>query len=284
MMRSSILSALIVGMTMSYLAQSAIAQSGSATGKAAASSAVPRTADGKPDLTGVYQPASNRKGTWEEANSGSAIGGTGRDNSAPTPDRLARPTQRELGPYKPEAAKKVMESYNIRGIDDPTGICMPPGVPRSNSINLFPMQIVQTPTQLVILNEYMNTFRVIPINKRHPDDAEPTYMGDSVARWDGDTLVVDVTNFNDKTWLLGTGAFHTDALHVVERYTRVDKDTIHYDVVMEDSNVLTKPWEFHTTLMLREGTRLREYICAENNLDPERYQKMLKEGVEFRRK
>jgi hypothetical protein len=250
----------------------------------AGKSAVPRAADGKPDLTGVYQPASNRRGTWEEANSSSAIGGTGRDDTPPPVSQLARPTRREPAPYKPEAAKKVLQSYNNRAVDDPTTICLPPGVPRSASINLFPMQIIQTPTQVVILHEYMNTFRVIPLNARHPEDMEPTYMGNSVGHWEGDTLVVDVTGFNDKTWLIGTGTFHTEALHVTERYTRVDKDTIEYDVVMEDPNVFTKPWEFHTTLMLREGTRLREYVCVENNLDPERYEKMIKEGVEFRRK
>ena len=80
--------------------------------------------------------------------------------------------------------------------------------------------------------------------------------------------MVDVIGFNDKTWLAGTGTFHTDALHITERYTRVDKDQINYEVTMEDPNVLTKPWTLRSTIMLREGTRLQEYLCAENNLDP----------------
>ena len=108
-------------------------------------------------------------------------------------------------------------------------------------------------------------------------------MGDSVGRWEGDTLVVDVTGFNDKTWLIGAGTFHTQALHVTGRFTRVDKDRLNYDVVMEDPNVLTKPWEYHNTLMLRPGTCLREYVCPENNLDPGRYEKLLKDGVKFKR-
>ena len=86
-----------------------------------------------------------------------------------------------------------------------------------------------------------------------PDDLEPSYMGDSVGHWEGDTLVVDVTGFNDKTWLGPTGTFHTEALHVTERYTRVDYNTINYDVTMEDPNVLTKPWNTHSTIMLRPG-------------------------------
>jgi len=250
----------------------------------AAKSTVPRASDGKPDLTGVWQGGSTRRGTWEEANSGNGVGGTGKDANAPAAlASTSRPPGREPPPYKPEAAKKVLESYNNRAVDDPTAFCLPPGTPRTTLVGLFPMQIIQTPKQIVMLYEYMNVFRVIPLNAKHPEDMESSYMGDSVAHWEGDTLVVDVTGFNDKSWLIGAGTFHTEALHVTERYTRVDKDQINYDVVMEDPNVLTKPWPFHSTLMLREGTRLREYPCAENNLDPGRYEKLLKDGVNFRR-
>ena len=79
------------------------------------------------------------------------------------------------------------------------------------------------------------------------------------------------------------GTFHSDELHIVERYTRVSKDRIDYDVTMEDPNVLTKPWKLQSSLMLREGTRLQEYICAENNVDPDRYEKLLESGVDFTR-
>ena len=97
------------------------------------------------------------------------------------------------------------------------------------------------------------------------------WRGHSIGNWEGDTLVVDVIGFNDKTWLSGTGTFHTDALHITERYTRVDKEQIDYEVTMEDPNVLTRPWTLRSTLMLREGTRLQEMVCAENNIDPDRY-------------
>jgi hypothetical protein len=129
----------------------------------------------------------------------------------------------------------------------------------------------------------MNVFRVIPLNAKHSDDLIPAYMGNSVARWEGDTLVVDVTGFNDKTWLSGTGTFHSDELHITERYTRVNKDRINYDVTMEDPSVLTKPWILHSSLMLREGTRLQEFVCAENNLAPDNYEHLLKEGVKITR-
>jgi len=245
-------------------------------------SAVPRTPDGKPDLTGVWQGGNGRRGTWEEANSGLGVGGTGLDPSAPA-NPASQQVVRDPAPYQPWAAKRVLESFNRRGIDDPAALCLPLGIPRIALVGLFPIQIVQTEKQLVILYEYMGVYRVIPLNVQHPDDVVPGYMGDSVGRWEGDTLVVDAIAFNDKTWLSGTGTFHSDALHITERYTRVDKDQINYDVTMEDPNVLTEPWTIHANLMLREGTRLREYVCAENNLTPERYEHLLKDGVNFKR-
>jgi hypothetical protein len=233
--------------------------------------AVPRGADGKPDLTGVWQAASNRRGTWEEANTGGIAG----FNPGPRP---------EPPPYQPWAAKKVLESFNRRGIDDPVAACLPPGVPRVHTVGLFPMQIVQTPQSIVMAYEYLNAFRVIAMNAKHPDDLEPGFMGDSVGHWDGDTLVVDVTAFNDKTWLTATGTFHSEALHVTERFTRTDRDTIQYEATMEDPKVFTKPWVFRTTIMRRDGTRLREYACEENNVDRARYEELLKNESLFRRK
>jgi hypothetical protein len=252
--------------------------------RAAAKSTIPRASDGKPDLTGVWQGGSTQRGSWEQANGGVGVGGSGRDPSAPvTLSSNDRPAGREGAPYQPWAAQKVLEAFNRRGIDDPTAQCLPAGLPRTVMLGLFPQQIVQTPTQIVMLYEYMNVFRVIPLNAKHPDDIIPSYLGNSVGRWEGDTLVVDVIGFNDKTWLAGTGTFHTDALHITERFTRVDKDQIDYQVTMEDPNVLTKPWTLRSTLMLREGTRLEEYVCAENNIDPDRYEKLLKDGVKFTR-
>lgn len=254
------------------------------TPTAATKSAIPRASDGKPDLTGVWQGGSTQRGSWEQANGGVGVGGSGRDPAAPVAlSSNDRPAGREGAPYQPWAAQKVLDAFNRRGIDDPTSQCLPAGLPRTVMLGLFPQQIVQTPTQIVMLYEYMNVFRVIPLNAKHPDDIIPSYLGNSVGRWEGNTLVVDVIGFNDKTWLAGTGTFHTDALHITERFTRVDKDQINYEVIMDDPNVLTKPWTLRSTLMLREGTRLEEYVCAENNIDPDRYEKLLKEGVKFTR-
>ena len=249
---------------------------------AQAPAGVPRGADGKPDLTGVWQGSSVRPGKWEDANNGLGVGGTGKDPSAP-PSLGSQQVITEPAPYQPWAAARVLESFNKRGIDDPAALCLPPGVPRLVMVSLFPIEIVQTPKRIVFMYEYMNVFRSIPIGEPHPTDLAPSYLGDSVGRWEGNTLVVDVTSFNDKTWLTGTGTFHSEDLHVVERYTRVSKDRIDFEATLTDAKVLTRPWTVRTTMMLREGTRVQEYVCAENNQDPGQYELLLKQGVGFRR-
>jgi hypothetical protein len=221
---------------------------------------VPRTADSKPDLSGVWQA-----GTFESL--------TGQ--AAPPPQGAARP-RREPAPYQPWAAAKVKEFIDRRGIDDPMGRCLLLGVPRVTA-SPMPFQIIQMPGQMVFLYETFHTFRLIPTDGRmHPEDLEPSFMGDSVGHWEGDTLVVDVVGFNDKTWLAGIGSLHSDALHVTERYTRTSYDTLSYDVTMEDPKVFTKPWNTHTIIKLRPGDRIREYECGENNEDILRFEQILR--------
>ena len=240
---------------------------------------VPRDSLGHPDMTGVWQGGSNRIGTWEEAN---VDGGFVAGNVPITP--FAVKTPNPPPPYQDWAEKKVQESYNRRGVDEPMVRCLPPGVPRTTLMGLFPMEIVQTPKLEVMLFEVFHEFRLIPIDAQHPDDLDPSYMGDSVGHWDGDTLVVDVTGFNDKTWLSGVGTFHSEKLHVVEKFTRVDYNTIVYQSIVEDPVVFTGPWVRNGTIMLRTGTRLQEYECVENNEDLQRYNEMLKDESVFRRK
>jgi hypothetical protein len=245
---------------------------------------VPRASDGKPDLSGVWQTNTNAKGTWEEANSGLGLGGTGKDPSAPRVRSSSEAPEGNPAPYQPWAAKKVQDEFNQRGFNDPVTRCLPPGVPRIFASALFPIQIVQTPKLVVFLYEYMDLFRIIPLNAKHPDDIVPSYMGDPVGHWEGNTLVVDVTGFNDKTWLQGTGTFHSEDLHVTERFTRINKDQINYEATLDDPKVFTRPWVIKNTMMLREGTRVQEYVCAENNVDADRYEKYKRDGVDFNRK
>jgi hypothetical protein len=131
----------------------------------------------------------------------------------------------------------------------------------------------------VILYEIHHAFRIIPTDGRgHPDDMEPSYLGDSVAHWEGDTLVVDVTGFNTDTWLQGVGTIHSEQLRVTERYTRDTFGTIRYEATMEDPEVFTKPWTLYETLRLRPNERIREYECIESNEDILRFEKLLEEG------
>ena len=227
--------------------------------------ATPRTPDGRVDLSGVYQ-SSPKRGEWDPSAPGE---GGGPQNDPPSLLPAARPRAQEL--------------LNRRSIDDPTAYCLPASGPRMTGVILFPIQFVQTPGQVVIIYEYMNAVRIIPTDGRpHPDDAEPTYQGDSVGRWDDDTLVVDVNNFKEGNWL-AAGIVSSDKLHITERYTRIDKDQLNYEAVIEDPELLAKPWTVRRTLMLREGVRVREYVCAENNLDPARYQEYLKRPSLFMR-
>jgi hypothetical protein len=216
---------------------------------------VPRTADGHPDLNGVWE--STMLSITLEA---------GLEQGHPIAP-IAAPSFGGPPPYQPSAMAKHQEYLDRKGIDDPMTRCLPVGVPRI-TIQPMPFQIVQSPGKVVILYEYFSLFRVIPTDgSAHPSDVYPTFMGDSVAHWEGDTLVIDVTGFNDKTWLVGNGTYHSEDLHVTERFTRTDYNTISYDAIMEDPKVFTKPWAFHSTLILRPGERLLEFACMEGNED-----------------
>ena len=260
--------------TVAFIAPGMIGWSdagGQASNTVPGTAPAPRAANGKPDLTGVYQD-SVRRGAWDFDTPGDTPGvAAPRLREAAVIGRL--PNEPPL--LQPAARAKAQELLNRRSIDNPTAYCIPPPGPRV-SANLFPIQLIQTPEQLVILHEYMGAFRVFPIDgRKQPDDIEPAYMGNSVGRWDGDTLVVDVIGFKDGVWL-GNGIVATDALHVTERYTRVDRDQLNYVATIEDPSVFTKPWTVRRTFMLREGFRLNEDVCAENNLDPAVFQEYLK--------
>ena len=136
-----------------------------------------------------------------------------------------------------------------------------PGVPRIMYLD-FPFQIFQTPQAVAMAFEWSLDYRLIYTDgSPHPADID-SWMGDSRGHWDGDTLVVDVSNYNDKTWFDMAGDFHSDALHVVERYRMTGRDTIQYEATIEDSKVFTKPWTISIALHRRtDRDRLFEYVC-----------------------
>ena len=212
------------------------------TNSKAGPSPTPRMADGKPDLSGVYNSSSFNFG-------GVAV----RGQSDPITATL-----------KPGAEKfKVVRGPTDAGL---YSACSPTGVPGAYFVP-YQWEIVQGRDRVVILYEYPHLFRVIPIDGTpHPADPDPTWMGDSVGRWEGDTLIVDTVGFNDKTELPG-GYKHTEALHVVERFHRVDLNNLDYQATIEDPNVFEKPWTISRGFPLRPDlTKVDEFIC-ENNKD-----------------
>jgi len=147
---------------------------------------------------------------------------------------------------------------------DPILNCLPPGMPRILLI-AFPMQIVQVPGQVIMMFEYDHYMRHIYTDRReHLKELSPTWMGDSIGRWEGDTLVVDTVGFNDKSWLDQVGHPHSDALHLVERIQRVNHDTLQIDITVDDPKAYTRPWTGQVVFKLRPGWRLIEYVCTDN--------------------
>jgi hypothetical protein len=232
--------------------------------------AAPRTAAGKPDLSGIWVATGaillfEGEEAFTAARAADAAAGRPPGNSGETP------------PYQPEAEAQRQYFLSRRGIDDPMAQCLLTGVPRIN-FRPLPFEIVQLPDRVIMLYEIHHAFRIIPTDGRGPpEDAEPSYLGESVAHWDGDTLVVNVTSFNTETWLTGVGTIHTEDLKVTERYTRDSFDTIRYEATMEDPAVFTRPWTIRETFRLRPDERIREYECIESNEDLVRFRELLEE-------
>lgn len=166
-------------------------------------------------------------------------------------------------PYLPAALATRRENYERRALRDPEASCYLPGVPRATYMP-FPFQILQFPDMVVIVYEYLGITRAIYMTGQHPDpEIVQLWMGDSRGRWEGNTLVVDIANFTDSTWFDRAGNFHTDALRVVERYTRAGPDHIAYEAMIEDPNVFSRPWTIRMPLYRRQERNLRllEYEC-----------------------
>jgi hypothetical protein len=168
-----------------------------------------------------------------------------------------------------EAAKKIFDSRTqTNSKDDPEGFCLPPGVPRM-MYTPYPAQIYQMADRVLFIYEGgAHVWRLIWMDGReHPKDPNPTFLGDAVGHWEGDTLVVDTVGFNDRTWLDAAGHPHGEKLHVIEKYTRPDSNTLRVEATIDDPDFYTKPWAVVTTANWAPGQELLEYICQENNRD-----------------
>jgi len=219
---------------------------------ASAQKALPRTADGKPNLEGIWQASSTAAADLQDHVAGynmpagrSVVVGGGAI------------------PYQTAAAAQKNANFADRLKADPLAQCYIPGVPRVMYLD-FPFQIFQTPRAIAMAFEWSLDYRLILTDgSGHPNTfGVDSWMGDSRGRWDGDTLIVDVASQNDKTWFDMAGDFHSDALHVVERYRMTGPDTIQYEATLDDSKVFTKPWTISLALHRRtDRDRLFEYNC-----------------------
>lgn len=245
--------------------------------KAAAAKPTPRTADGHPDLNGSWGAPELPISAHQDSAGNFYIdapaekGGTAPNLTATLSEQLGHLVDPNPPPYKPELMAKVKELASDKIKNDPEFHCKPLGVPRAGP----PRQVVQTPKLIVFLYDAQEgppgSFRLIPTDSRaHRTDVDPSYFGDSIGHWEGDTLVVDVTHFNDETWLAGipgsqgaSGYFHSEALHVVERLTRTG-NALRWEATAEDPNVLTKPWKMTPrTFLLTDAMLYEEPICEE---------------------
>ena len=201
---------------------------------------VPRAKDGKPDLTGVWNPDGKFAGDFSKA--------------------LKPGEKMTLLP----GAQKTMTDLRKKG--DPVSRCLPMGVPR---LSPFPIKIVQTPSEVFILQEGdIHTFRIVYLGgRRHPDEVNPTWYGDSTGKWDGDTLVVDTIGFNDRTWLDSAGHPHTEQLHVTERYRRPNPDNLELEVTVEDPGAYAKPFTLAGSFRFAPDRELKEHYCYTSPVD-----------------
>jgi len=215
-----------------------------------ASQAIPRTADGKPDLSGVWQVLNSAAYDIEDhaaqagvpAGAGVVVGG-------------------EI-PYQSSALEQRKRNYENRATEDTDAKCYLPGVPRITYMP-YPFRIIQTPERIDVSYEYVGALRHIFMNTPHPRGPIEWWMGDSRGHWEGDTLVVDVVHFNDQTRFDKAGNFHSEMLHVVERYSFIDAAHLNYEVTIDDPKVFTRPWKIQMPLYKRieVAPRVLEYYC-----------------------
>lgn len=215
-----------------------------ADGKPNLAAPTPRTSDGKPDLSGMWQ--SNIKYNFN----------------------IAADLKPDAVPMTPWGKAIYDERMANHGKDDPEGYCLPAGVPRATAAGGLPSRIVQTPDVIVILQESKTMFRQIYMDGRAlVKDPQPTWMGYSTGAWEGDTLVVRTTGFNESTWLDDDGHPHSAQLQVTERYRRPDYGHLLLEVTIDDPKAYTRPWTATQELRFDPDGTLLEFICNENEQD-----------------
>src|SRR5215472_12133537 len=254
-MRDKLRSAMIAGVAAGVLLLAAMLGAAQAPAYRA-----PRTADGKPNLNGVWQALNTAN--WDLQTHAARPGPVALGAAGAAPAGIGVVEGNDI-PYLPAAAAKKKENFDNRLTADPEIKCYLPGVPRATYMP-YPFQIVQTPNAILIAYEYAGATRTIYMDKAPPSPAD-SWMGHSVGHWEGDTLVVDVTSLTDQTWFDRAGNYHSDALHVVERYTPLTPDALTYEATIEDPKVFSRPWKISMPLYrrLEKNAQLLEFKCVE---------------------
>jgi hypothetical protein len=224
----------------------------------------PRTADGKPNLNGIWQALNTAN--WDiEAHSSAPgpIGELGASYAVPGGMGIV---EGEI-PYRPEALAKKKENYANRLKLDPEIKCYLPGTPRA-MYQPFPFQIIQSQKHIMMVFEFAGAVRTIYMDD-HKEAPADSWLGWSNGRWEGETLVIDTTGFNGLAWFDKAGNFHSDALHVVERITARSPETLTYEATIEDPKVFTRPWKMTFPLYRRveRNAQLMEFRCVEYSED-----------------
>ena len=217
-------------------------------GKPNLTAPAPKTADGKPDLSGLWLTR------------GIYIGNIARD-------------LKEEPPMQPWAAELYKQRRDTLSKDDPTGRCIPGGVPRSTAVP-YPFKILTTTSNIVVvLYEAVHAYRQIFTDGRPlPKDPNPNWMGYSIGRWEGDTFVVESSGFNDNVWLDNNGHPAGESLRVTERFRRKNFGSMDVEITVDDPKTYTRPWNVTLPLVFQPDTEMLEYICPENEKDYDRLQ------------
>jgi hypothetical protein len=244
--------AIVVACASLCLAGAALVMTPAASAQSGKGYKAPRTVDGKPDFEGIWQARNTAQFDLEDHNGAFGIR-AGRTV-------IVDPADGKI-PYTPAARAKRNENFENRKKLDPNEKCFLAGVPRTMYMP-YPFQIFQNANYVMMLSEYVHTTRTIFMQGQHPE-LIPIWMGDSRGKWEGETLVVDVTNNQPDTWFDMSGNFHSEDLHMTERWTRTEPDVLTYEVTFEDPKVFTRPWKISMPIyQIRDkNAEIFEYEC-----------------------
>ena len=221
----------------------------------------PRSADSHPDLSGIWQALNTAN--WDLEDHSARPGPTWETGAIGAEPAGLGVVEGGAIPYLPAALQTKKANFANRRTNDPEARCFMPGIPRANYMP-YPFQIVQSPRGILFVYEFASANRFVNMGKR-VEAVSDSWMGTNNGHWEGDTLVVDVTGLNGLAWFDRAGNFASDKLHVVERFTRIDRDHLQYEATIEDTSVFSRPWKVSMPLYRRveNNARLLEFKCVE---------------------